>query len=335
MARLSGLSGARRSVPACLPGALYSRFDGFAQLPFHLAYEIFEITGVDVLPEAEPVDIHLSDDQTCGKLSDSPALAFAHQYPPDNGEICMFLFEYAQGFNGKPYSPEVAVRLDQQTIFIHEYLHLVFNGRIPKEAGALHDLVTPLGIYIGQGLAPDQNPCTVHPQTPPGDYKGRLFENLCTQNGFSVDKLAAVMTELDALYQSGGGQVQSEGYLHPVPSALQFREILDRQLGSDTRQAFIDACWPAQLFGDDYQLSEACPPAERPRQRWLNNDIIIRRCCSWGWFYSLWQSLFIRPSPPPGNRKSSRIPPDDNPTDAVITLMYPGPILTERGCSLS
>jgi hypothetical protein len=233
---------------------IYAQYAGF-----HSAYDLMlKLTGVDVLPELQPVDIHLTNDQTCGKLGEAGALAFAGRSPAKNGMVCTFLFEYAQGFNGQPYSPEVAVRLDQQTILIHEYLHLVFYGRLPSAVETMHDFVTPLGLYIGNDLDPYVNPCTYRPETPPGDFGGRLFNNLCMQNGFSVEKLAAVMVELDKLYQSGGGQVQEPDYQHPVPSAAQFRDLLNRQLGGDTTQAFADACWPLELFGNSYTLPPSC-----------------------------------------------------------------------------
>ena len=64
--------------------------------------------------------------------------------------------------------------------------------------------------------------------------------------------------KLDALYQSGGGQVDVEGYEHPVPSVAQYRDILNRLLGSDTTNAFAAACWPPELFDNSYDALPEC-----------------------------------------------------------------------------
>ena len=52
--------------------------------------------------------------------------------------------------------------------------------------------------------------------------------------------------------------MDQEGYEHPVPSVAQYRDILNRLLGSDTTPAFAAACWPPELFGNSYSLSPAC-----------------------------------------------------------------------------
>ncbi len=233
----------------------------FAQYAgFRNAHDIMvKLTGVDVLPEMVPVDIHVQGDQICGHMGDGP-LGFTNYYPPKKPVICSYLFDYAQGLNDTPYTPEFAARVDQQTLFIHEYLHLIFIGRLPGAIEAMHDFVTPLAInisYTGQSEY-EIDLCTYHPQSPPGDFGGYLFENLCTQNGFRPEDLASVMIELDHLYESGTGQIQQEGFANPSASPAQFRDILNKITGSDTRQAFMDACWPASLFGDSYTLSDAC-----------------------------------------------------------------------------
>lgn len=231
------------------PNVIFAQYAGFRS-----AHDtMLNLTGMEPLPELLPVDFHLTNDATCGNLSDSPALSFAHVYPDGNAYVCTYLFEYAQGLNG-PYTAEDAVQLYNQTIFIHEYLHAIFPGRFPSDVDAFHDFVTPLAVYIGQG---EMDLCGYHPETPPGDFGGNLILQLCQQNGFKLEDLAASLIEVDNLYQSGGGQLQ-EGYQHPAVTMAQYRQILNNLLGSDTRQAFADACWPAALFGDSYTLSDAC-----------------------------------------------------------------------------
>ena len=86
---------------------------------------------------------------------------------------------------------------------------------------------------------------------------GYLLQELCRRNGLNWEKLAQSLLELDRVYQSGEGTLD-EGFQHPVPSAVQFRESFNRILGSDTAQAFKDACWPGKLFGESYSLPATC-----------------------------------------------------------------------------
>jgi hypothetical protein len=235
------------------PELIFAQYAGF-----RAAYEIMlGYTGVDTLAELQPVDLHIKNDPLCGELSKSPALSYAVRDPGGHAYICTFLFEYAKGYQGQPYSPEIAVRLDQQVIFIHEYLHTIFFGRTTGNAGAMHDFVTPLAMVVGGLLHGDDELCAYHPESPPGDYGGYLIQQLCAQNGFRLEDLRLSLIELDSLYSSDGGLLQEE-YRHLVPSMVQFREILNRVLGSETSQAFIDACWPARLFDEDYILPESC-----------------------------------------------------------------------------
>jgi hypothetical protein len=87
-----------------------------------------------------------------------------------------------------------------------------------------------------------------------------LVSELCRQNGFQLKHVALSLIELDKLYQSGGGQVYQEGYEHPVASVAQYRDILNRLLGSDTTPAFAAACWSPELFENSYSLGDACAP---------------------------------------------------------------------------
>jgi hypothetical protein len=232
------------------PNIIHAQYMGFRSARERL----IQIMGVDTLPELQPVDIHLSNDARCGTLAEAGALSFADWSPNTNAYVCTFIFEYAQA----SYTPEQAASLTQQLIFIHEYLHTIFFGRIPGTVWAMHDLVTPLAEYVAYDMQTDEELCTYFPGRNPGDFNGSLLKNLCMQNGFRIAHLAPLMTELDRLIQSGAGQLQEAGYQHPVPSMLQFRDILNRVLGSDTTQAFAGACWPPEYFGNGYNLPPAC-----------------------------------------------------------------------------
>ncbi len=234
------------------PEVIFGQYAGFRRA----RESLLQLTGIDTLPELQPVDVHLSSDSKCGNFDASSALSFAYYDLPGNAYTCNFVFDY-RGVNGQSYTAEEASQIFEQTILVHEYLHTIFFGRVPSEVDAMHDFVTPIGQYVGSQWQGDAELCANHPSTPPGDFGGNLMWELCRQNGFTLAAWKASLIELDALYQAGSGQLQM-GFSHPSPSMSQYREILNRVLGSDTRQAFADACWPAALFADSYTLSDAC-----------------------------------------------------------------------------
>jgi hypothetical protein len=235
------------------PQLIFAQYAGF-----HAVYEnLIGLTGVDTLPELQPVDIHILNDPKCGNLSDQRVLAYSNWNSGANAFICSYLFEYAEGVGGAPYTAAEAVLPNWQDALIHEYLHTLFFGRITRSAGAMHDFVTPIAIYAWLGWPEGEFFCAYHPLTPPGDYGGYLLHQLCLRYGFHWEHLARAMTELDALYASGGG-VSDEGFRQPVPDMAQFRDILNRVMETDTTPAFINACWPAVLFGETYTPPASC-----------------------------------------------------------------------------
>jgi hypothetical protein len=235
------------------PELLYAQYAGF-----HKVYEnLIGLTGVDTLPELQPVDIHILNDAKCGLLSEQPRNGFSGWETGSRAFICSYLFEYAMGIGGGPYTPADALRPDWQSVLIHEYLHTLFFGRTSRYAGALHDFVTPIAMYAWMDWEEGEFFCEYHPETPPGDYGGYLLEELCTRFGFQWEHLKRSLNELDALYRSGAGLLD-EGFQQPVPDMTQFRDILDRIMETDTSPAFRNACWPAVLFGESYTLPASC-----------------------------------------------------------------------------
>lgn len=238
---------------------------GFSQLMywqysgFKAAHELAVKTmGVDTLAELQPVDIHVLEDQKCGRRADAPEPSFAGHDPRGRAYVCSFVFE---AFKNSPITPEAArdaARLDHQTAIIHAYLHTIFFGRTPSQAGAMHDFVTPLALYV-TGVLPGGDLCTYQPETPPGDYGGSLIRALCQDDGFEIEDLAAAMKAVDRIYRRDDGKVE-ERFDHPVPDMAQFRWELRGVLGQDVSGAFKDACWPANLFEDTYELSSQCLP---------------------------------------------------------------------------
>ena len=144
-------------------------------------------------------------------------------------------------------------------------MHTIFFGRISGRAGDFqdyyaeffHDFVVPLPSHA-IGIMDPAGFCLYRNEAPSrGDYPLWLISELCRQNGFQLTHVALSLIELDKLYQSGGGQVEL-GFAHPVPTVAQYRDILNRLLGSDTTRAFAEACWPPELFGNSYSVPPAC-----------------------------------------------------------------------------
>ncbi len=228
---------------------------------FRLAHPmLIRLTGVDTLTELQPVDMHLViDDSICRELLGGHAGMYSSTR---KAYTCT---------DGPGYYPTIeekiqkAAQPEEQYFPLHEYMHTIFFGRISGKVGDFHDVyaeffhdfVVPLPSYA-IGIMNPAEFCSYRNELPSrGDYPLWLISELCQQNGFQLEDVALSLIELDKLYQSGGGQVEL-GYTHRVPTVAQYRDILNRMLGSDTTQAFANACWPAELFGNRYSVPPAC-----------------------------------------------------------------------------
>lgn len=235
---------------------IYAEYAGFRAARVLLV----QLTGIDTLPELQPVDMHLElTDSICQELPVGHAYVYADRH---QAYTCT---------DGPGYYPTLEEKIaraalpDEQYFPLHEYMHTFFFGRLTSQAGDFadyraaffHDFVNPVPSFAIGILDPAQF-CTYHEQGAPGDYNGWLIYNLCQQNGFRLETLSASLLALDALYQSGGGLVAEAGYLHPSPSVAQYRDILNDLLGSDTTPAFAEACWPPELFGSSYSVLPQC-----------------------------------------------------------------------------
>jgi hypothetical protein len=236
---------------------IYAEYTGF-----RLAHaSLIQLTGIDTLAELQPVDMHLVlNDSVCG---DFP-YGHAYLYPDTHKAFTCT--------DGPGYYPTVeekikmAAQPDEQYFPLHEYMHTMFFGRISTRTGDFqddtttffHDFVNLIPSYA-IGILDPAGFCTYRGMAP-GGHGGWLINELCRQNGFKLADLAPSLVELDKVYQSGGGQERQEGYQHPEPSVAQYRDILNRLLGSDTTPAFAAACWPPELFGNSYSLSSVCAP---------------------------------------------------------------------------
>ncbi|MBI4730988.1 MAG: hypothetical protein HY781_02475 [Chloroflexi bacterium] len=240
---------------------IYAEYAGF-----RLAHAmLIQLTGIDTLAELQPVDMHIVlQDSICGERPWGHAYVYsdAHQ-----------AYTCTEGPGYYPTLEEMiqkAAQPEEQYFPLHEYMHTIFFGRISGKAGDfqdyyaefLHDFVNPVPSFA-IGIMDPAGFCSYRNENPPrGDYPGWLISELCQQNGFQLEDVARSLIELDLLYQSGGGQVYVEGYEHPSPTVAQYRDILNQLLGSDTTNAFAEACWPPELFGDSFSSPASCPSNE-------------------------------------------------------------------------
>ncbi len=235
---------------------IYAEYAGFRVAHARL----IELTGIDTLTELQPVDMHLVfEDSICADYPYGHAYIYAHVH---QAFTCT---------DGPGYYPtleekiQMAARLDGQYFPLHEYMHTIFFGRISGNAGNFqdykveffHNLVVPIPPYA-IGILDPAGFCSYRDPLAPGDYGGWLISELCTQNGFQLKDLALSLIELDKLYQSDRGQISTEGYAHPIPGVVQYRDILNRLLGSDTTNAFAASCWPPGFFGNSFSDPSAC-----------------------------------------------------------------------------
>ena len=221
--------------------------------------ELIRLTGIDTLAEIQPVDMHL-------ELTDS----VCQEQPTGHASVDHVgrrAYTCTQGPGWYPTVEEIiakAAQPGQQYFPLHEYMHTLFFGRLSGMAGEvfvahadwIHDYVNPLPAIATGDLDPAD--FCLRGSIAPGDFEGRLVSELCERNGFVLEDLTRSLVELDALYQSGGGQVPQERYEHPAATIAQYRDILNRVLGSDTTPAFAAACWPAVLFESGYALGPGC-----------------------------------------------------------------------------
>ncbi|MEW6093513.1 MAG: hypothetical protein AB1531_06060 [Chloroflexota bacterium] len=237
---------------------IYAEYAGF-----RLAHAmLIQLTGIDTLAELQPVDMHLDvHDSVCGELPAGHAYIYSSMHQA---------YTCSDGPGLYPTLEEMiqkAALLESQYFPLHEYMHTIFFGRISGHAGDFydpyawffHDFVVPLPSFA-IGIMDPAGFCSYRNEYPSGgDYPLWLISELCQQNGFQLEDVARSLIELDALCQSGGGQVYEEGYAHLVPSVAQYRDILNGLLGSDTTNAFAEACWPPELFGNSFSSPASCP----------------------------------------------------------------------------
>jgi len=208
---------------------------------------VLALTGIDALPELAPVDVHITADAVCPKST--IFAGYSTIGPNAHGLLCLFTWESSQGGHVPPFIDD---EITHQTLFAHEYSHVIFFGRHEVSWESVVRAIS----YRVTGFIPD--PCDLRLT----DYSARLIRELCVQDGFSYSDLAPSLQALEAVYQAGLGEADpgsvSFAGTHPPTSVYQWRKILDRRLGKLTLAAFMDADeLPWNALGDSVTLTPA------------------------------------------------------------------------------
>jgi hypothetical protein len=190
------------------------------------------LAGLDVLPAAAPVDVHITADQACAQFT--TLAGYSTVGPDSRGYLCLFTWEWSHP--PKPYVAEpIDDKLEHQMLFVHEYSHVLFFGRHEVSWESVVRAIS----YRVTGFIVD--PCDSRLTA----YAARLVRELCMQDGFSYADLALSLQALDAIYQAGGGEADPVANMMATPkpptSVYQWRRLLDQRLGKPTLKVFMDA----------------------------------------------------------------------------------------------
>ncbi len=208
---------------------MIAQYDGFRRAKDRLV----EYLQIDILPELTPFDVHITNDNVCGEFGSGGAHA-ARYADSGRGYACLFTYEDLSRFN--LMTPGELRSITRQQLGLHEYFHAVlFNRHI----ASYEDYAQALTYYIAVFDGDYRDACSddVHVLAP-------LVYNLCTRHGLTFEMIPASLAALDALFQSGAGEIVLNPGQAPVTSIAQYIQILNEMLGTDVTQTFIDSGWP-------------------------------------------------------------------------------------------
>jgi hypothetical protein len=211
---------------------IFARYAGFLAVK----NELLALTGIDVLPQMVPVDIHLAGDSLCGTsgtLTGASFMNFSDGGPGPGSNVCLWDLEKSREpppYVARALTVENALARDNQGLLVHEYSHIVLFLRHEFS----HEWLVRALAYKMEGLAPTL--CDAfNQQLAPTAWE------LCQRNGLDFPQLTASLVELDALYASEQGTEDLYLGVPRATSGFQYHRILDRLLGSDTLAAVVAA----------------------------------------------------------------------------------------------
>lgn len=206
--------------------------------------ELVALAGVDIItPELPLYDLHLNGDSYCGAYT-TGLTGDASTYPPWAGPVGVVscFWDVEKPNRALAFTPENAVKREDQLLKVHEYGHGIFFGR---HFYSYEDVVKDFSFNVaginGARILDLCDPYQIEAS------QGRLLYALCRAHGFQWSNLAPAMQALESLFRSGQGRANVQVTNAPrATSVAQLRKIVSDQLGKDASDGFA-----AGLFGID------------------------------------------------------------------------------------
>ena len=201
---------------------------------------LVDFTGIDVLPIAEPVDIHLTSSVECGDYQEKLrrqgyVSRFSGTRPSgvpgvtEGSYMCLWEFDDEQLLF--PLNEENAMRIEAQGVLVHEYAHILFYRR---SYASPEDFVKALqfrvsGIWDGEGMDWQDFPLVTDACDVRLEISAQSVYQLCTRCGYRMDDLRATVQRIAEIYARGDGE-EIEGKV----SMPQLKAIIDDLTGRDS-----------------------------------------------------------------------------------------------------
>ena len=198
---------------------------------------MFQLWGIDVLPELAPVDIMFEGNALCPALGSASGYASTYQpygtSGPRRGIVCLFHWDrfLAGVFGADWFTPERAGDLARQVLILHEYGHVILFGR---HSASYENVVTYYSFRATGAVPLPQGPCTGDPLA----SFAPLINLLCVLYAVDDEDQRASWLALEQIFQQGGGYGPS-GAGDRRTSISQFRQELDRRTQRSTGSAFV------------------------------------------------------------------------------------------------
>lgn len=185
--------------------------------------KLLELTSADALAKYTPIEINVASSSMCG---DYAALLaengyvnryFSPKFPTPGSYMC--LWEADDNKLILPLNDENAMKLEAQMVLIHEYSHIIFQGRVQTWPENFEDFVKAFAFYVsgvwdGNGLLSENFPkITDACHSVLQGYAGDVY-NLCIKCGFQFDDIATLFQMIDA--EKGTGSAISESKLKEI-----------------------------------------------------------------------------------------------------------------------
>ncbi len=177
--------------------------------------------GADALPGRAPITFHLDGDPWCGQYQ-TGTTGFFFNDSAGHGHIC--LFDVEKQNRALAFTPENAVKPEDQLLPVHEALHAWSSGRIDNYG--IEEPFCKITSFVISGAmnAYDPDPCAWFRGS---DYPDRLMTDLCAL-GMTGERASETLKLTAASSAVSGRDVTS----------AEFAGIVSGVLGRDATPAF-------------------------------------------------------------------------------------------------